>query len=414
MAKSVIRAFIALQVVLFALLFIAPLGDAAFDVSDRSNPADASQAFTLCNADCKKTKGGLPSYMQCPPYFDTNGRPVKLPKQTGLAELSERRSEIDVAIFEPAKRDDPSRVDTIFDAGNARPAAVPPFHEPGVIPPPSLMTVSTGHLPPTSLTSRSVISTATIAAASAPVTISGPIWSGILLSTTFMTETITAAEDMASGLDKRQIIGEIPWRHDTTTKSKKPKPIYTHHSDAVSATIGFCGTPGSSCNEKVALEDFDSSDAITTAGIGEETPTAAAVASATANSMLAAATSVPAIEVRDAAYVPSLVRICNVTDLVDCYYPLAPGLADDGKDIPASSSTSIPWAPTTLATYAPNTWNGAPPTTLSTYAGNTFAGQPPPRSALTVSPQVGTARFGAGSADWRRQAMALREVSQWL
>ncbi|KAK5113140.1 hypothetical protein LTR85_010958 [Meristemomyces frigidus] len=486
MANSVIRALIAMQLALFMLLFHAAFGNAAqaaVDVAALSgltcSKACWSQnakkegcsnsdtnvehdcmcgasiipycAFSLCNSDCRPTKGGLPAYMQCPPIFNDNGGPVI--EQEILAEPSDRRSEVDVPVFEPVKREDAigctdfcwlqgithakctnsdasletacmcssetsygifyycalecvdigsfaglsddqecigyrhrmvrDQVDSTSDEGDDHPPAMPHHHGTDHLPSMSTVVVSTVHLPP----------------------MSGPIWSGILPPTTFMTEIMTAAEDSVLSVDKRQIIGQIPWRHDTTTKSKKHK-TYTHYSDAVSATIGFCGTPGTSCDEKnVVPEGADSSNATTTVSTG--TTSATAAVSLTANSTLALATPAPVLEVRDATFIPSLVRICNVTDLVDCYYPLAPDLADDQKDLAMGSTTSIPWAPTTLASYAPNTWNGAPPTTLATYAGKTFDGQPPPpKRSNSVSPSgdceipggdCGTEQPGIGS-----------------
>ncbi|KAK5133483.1 hypothetical protein LTR08_007725 [Meristemomyces frigidus] len=200
-----------------------------------------------------------------------------------------------------------------------------------------------------------------------------------------------SSEDMLSVVDKRQIIGQIPWRHATTTK---PKPVYTHYSNAVSATVGFCAVSGSSCNEKDAIDVVPSDSSIATAVTIEGTLSASAAASATVEASAATATPA-ALEVRDAKFVPSLVRMCNATDLVDCYIPLAPDFTDILKQRDASGTTLIPWAPTTLATYAANTWDGGPPSTLSVYAPNTFPGQaPPPKRYYSVSPSENCALRG--------------------
>lgn len=282
--------------------------------------------------------------MQCPPIFDDNGRPVKLPQETIYADLS----------------------NGIRDLSNVHPPFKPHRHGPGQIPP-----------------------TASVAATPVPVTISGHVWSDNLPPTTFVTATVRAAKDekgvAPDDFDSSEVltamaeedVASVVDKHKKTTQTTSTY-IFTPHVTG-SAFIGWCGAPGTSCNEKdIVPDDYDSSNVITTASNSEKTLNATAVPSPTANSTLALATSAPALKVREAAFVPSLVRFCDKPDLVDCYHPLAPDVADDPQHAATSSSTTIPWAATTLASYASNSWDGAPPDTLATYAGNTWAGQPPP------------------------------------
>lgn len=159
---------------------------------------------------------------------------------------------------------------------------------------------------------------------------------------------------------KRQMIGQVPWRHDTTAVSKTT-PVYTHSS--VPATVGFCGVPGSSCNELIG-------------------------SSAAGSASVADSTSIAALQVRDTAtFVPSLVRMCLLPDLVDCYIPLAPNFADVKKDRGMEGMDNIIWAPTTLAIYAPNTNAGLP-----THSGESTDGMlatyglPPAEARQTVTP----------------------------
>ncbi|KAI7202604.1 hypothetical protein KC316_g1746 [Hortaea werneckii] len=85
-----------------------------------------------------------------------------------------------------------------------------------------------------------------------PVSVSGSdIFSGILPPTSFCTRMTPTAMEAPAPYTKRQIIGQIPWKHSTTTKPEPPrthKPKDPHRTDLASATFNFCGVPGAACN----------------------------------------------------------------------------------------------------------------------------------------------------------------------
>ncbi|KAI7087063.1 hypothetical protein KC356_g4511 [Hortaea werneckii] len=85
-----------------------------------------------------------------------------------------------------------------------------------------------------------------------PVSVSGfGIFSGILPPTSFSTRVKLTTMEAAAPFTKRQIIGQIPWKHSTTTKPEPPrthKPKDPHLTDLASATFNFCGVPGAACN----------------------------------------------------------------------------------------------------------------------------------------------------------------------
>ncbi|GAB1735589.1 hypothetical protein NU219Hw_g4166t1 [Hortaea werneckii] len=85
-----------------------------------------------------------------------------------------------------------------------------------------------------------------------PVSVSGSgIFSGILPPTSFSTRVTSTTMEAPAPYTKRQIIGQIPWKHSTTTKPEPPrthKPKDPHLTDLASATFNFCGVPGAACN----------------------------------------------------------------------------------------------------------------------------------------------------------------------
>lgn len=85
-----------------------------------------------------------------------------------------------------------------------------------------------------------------------PVSVSGSgIFSGILPPTSFSTRVTPTTIEAPAPYTKRQIIGQIPWKHSTTTKPEPPrthKPKDPHLTDLASATFNFCGVPGAACN----------------------------------------------------------------------------------------------------------------------------------------------------------------------
>lgn len=85
-----------------------------------------------------------------------------------------------------------------------------------------------------------------------PVSASGSgIFSGILPPTSFSTRVKPTTMEAPAPFTKRQIIGQIPWKHSTTTKPEPPrthKPKDPHLTDLASATFNFCGVPGAACN----------------------------------------------------------------------------------------------------------------------------------------------------------------------
>ncbi|KAI6791068.1 hypothetical protein KC332_g17692 [Hortaea werneckii] len=85
-----------------------------------------------------------------------------------------------------------------------------------------------------------------------PVSVSGSgIFSGILPPTSFSTRVKPTNMEAPAPFTKRQIIGQIPWKHSTTTKPEPPrthKPKDPHLTDLASATFNFCGVPGAACN----------------------------------------------------------------------------------------------------------------------------------------------------------------------
>lgn len=85
-----------------------------------------------------------------------------------------------------------------------------------------------------------------------PVPVSGSgIFSGILPPTSFSTCVTPTTMEAPAPYTKRQIIGQIPWKHSTTTKPEPPrthKPKDPHRTDLASATFNFCGVPGAACN----------------------------------------------------------------------------------------------------------------------------------------------------------------------
>ncbi|KAI7537749.1 hypothetical protein KC331_g10756 [Hortaea werneckii] len=84
------------------------------------------------------------------------------------------------------------------------------------------------------------------------VSVSGSdIFSGILPPTSFSTRVTPTTMEAPAPYTKRQIIGQIPWKHSTTTKPEPPrthKPKDPHRTDLASATFNFCGVPGAACN----------------------------------------------------------------------------------------------------------------------------------------------------------------------
>ncbi|KAI7283454.1 hypothetical protein KC345_g2951 [Hortaea werneckii] len=97
-------------------------------------------------------------------------------------------------------------------------------------------------------------STSTLSASipAIPVSVSDPdIFSGILPPTSFSTRVKPTTMEAPAPFTKRQIIGQIPWKHSTTTKPEPPrthKPKDPHRTDLASATFNFCGVPGAACN----------------------------------------------------------------------------------------------------------------------------------------------------------------------
>ncbi|RMY61829.1 hypothetical protein D0863_11149 [Hortaea werneckii] len=97
-------------------------------------------------------------------------------------------------------------------------------------------------------------STSTLSASlpAIPVSASGSgIFSGILPPTSFSTRVKPTTMEAPAPFTKRQIIGQIPWKHSTTTKPEPPrthKPKDPHLTDLASATFNFCGVPGAACN----------------------------------------------------------------------------------------------------------------------------------------------------------------------
>ncbi|KAI6894438.1 hypothetical protein KC334_g12162, partial [Hortaea werneckii] len=85
-----------------------------------------------------------------------------------------------------------------------------------------------------------------------PVSVSGSgVFSGILPPTSFSTRVTPTTWEAPAPYTKRQIIGQIPWKHSTTTKPEPPrthKPKDPHLTDLASATFNFCGVPGAACN----------------------------------------------------------------------------------------------------------------------------------------------------------------------
>ncbi|KAI6795286.1 hypothetical protein KC363_g8504 [Hortaea werneckii] len=85
-----------------------------------------------------------------------------------------------------------------------------------------------------------------------PVSVSGSgIFSGVLPPTSFSTRVKPTTMEAPAPFTKRQIIGQIPWKHSTTTKPEPPrthKPKDPHLTDLASATFNFCGVPGAACN----------------------------------------------------------------------------------------------------------------------------------------------------------------------
>ncbi|KAI7479735.1 hypothetical protein KC357_g4172 [Hortaea werneckii] len=85
-----------------------------------------------------------------------------------------------------------------------------------------------------------------------PVSVSDfGIFSGILPPTSFSTRVKPTTMEAPAPFTKRQIIGQIPWKHSTTTKPEPPrthKPKDPHLTDLASATFNFCGVPGAACN----------------------------------------------------------------------------------------------------------------------------------------------------------------------
>ncbi|KAI7158732.1 hypothetical protein KC349_g4709 [Hortaea werneckii] len=84
------------------------------------------------------------------------------------------------------------------------------------------------------------------------VSVSGSdVFSGILPPTSFSTRVTPTTMEAPAPYTKRQIIGQIPWKHSTTTKPEPPrthKPKDPHRTDLASATFNFCGVPGAACN----------------------------------------------------------------------------------------------------------------------------------------------------------------------
>lgn len=159
----------------------------------------------------------------------------------------------------------------------------------------------------------------------------------------FKVESSSTDSSMPSMITARdadaQIAALTPWKPEPPKAPKPPKP-YTHYSMA--ATIGFCGVPGQSCNEKLEVEGDSSSVQMLDTSV---------------------------IEVRDATatFIPSLVRMCEEPDLVDCYTPLPPDPANIDQRNAATPATFVApvAAPGELATY------GHPTTTMSYgYAGD--------------------------------------------
>ncbi|KAI7157989.1 hypothetical protein KC343_g8864 [Hortaea werneckii] len=77
------------------------------------------------------------------------------------------------------------------------------------------------------------------------------IFSGILPPPSFSTRVKPTTMEAPAPFTKRQIIGQIPWKHSTTTKPEPPrthKPKDPHLTDLASATFNFCGVPGAACN----------------------------------------------------------------------------------------------------------------------------------------------------------------------
>lgn len=181
---------------------------------------------------------------------------------------------------------------------------------------------------------------ASVAATPVPVSVSGSIWSGILppKPTIILTSTRSLTYGiwghLPEPITKRQIAALVPWRTDHSTKpTYAPKP-YTH-GPISSGYVGFCGVPGENCN-------WVSKTTTETASL---TANSTSEASATVVQITATitASSANANKVRDiSTFIPSLVRMCKHPDLVDCYIPLAPDVANQAKDTTITPTTAQP------------------------------------------------------------------------